>query len=251
VNNANLPKQGAPASPIVVRSNNLPQAKEYQDFREVLRYDFLHSCAYCTMSESEGGAVRFTIDHYEPQSARPDLENDYNNLFWACDECNSRKGDLTPPPSARQAGIRFFRIDQDIIEDHFELSGARLKHRSPVGDFTIEYVDLNRQALRRLRDIRRRLAECDKFVQEGVFALKSSRIDRLSLKDRGHVFTTIMTAARVAEQLADGIDKMLRDIAKSELIDPDPESAERATDRKRRMKELKSLHDGEWRGRDF
>jgi hypothetical protein len=237
--------------PVVVRSTNLPSAKDYHDYREVLRYDFLHCCAYCTMSESEGGAIRFTIDHYEPRSAHPELANVYENLFWACDECNGRKGDLVPPPAARQAGLRFFRIDRDIADDHFELDGLRLKHRSTIGDFTIEFVDLNRQGLRRLRDIRRRLDECERFVREGIYALKESQIDRLPLDDRRRVFTAIMRAARMGEQLADEIDVLLRKSAKSDLIDPDPESADRANARRQRMAEHQATFAGKWRGRNF
>ena len=56
-------------------------------------------------------AIRFTIDHYEPRSARPELENDYNNLMYCCDTCNSLKGDRCPPQSARHDGFRFYRPD--------------------------------------------------------------------------------------------------------------------------------------------
>jgi hypothetical protein len=245
----NLPRPSG-STPLVERATIVPKVDNYQEYRELLRYDFLHSCAYCTMSEAEAGAVRFTIDHYEPRTARADLISTYDNLFWACDECNRRKGDLTPPPKARAAGIRFFRVDQDIAEDHFRLEGLLLKHRTSIGDFTIEYVDLNRQALKRLREIRCRLAECEQFVREGVYALKGSQIDRLLPDVRGRVFTAIMRAARLGDQLADEIDGLLREAAKSKLIDPDPQSEERAASRKERMKRLQGLFEGSWRGRD-
>lgn len=246
----NVTNSASSPGPLVERSTNVPAADDYHEYRELLRYDFLHSCAYCTTMESEGGAVRFAIDHYEPVSARPELKVAYDNLFWACDECNLRKGDLTPPPKARGAGIRFFRVDQDIADDHFRLDGVLLKHRSDTGEFTIDCVDLNRQGLRRLRDIRRRLADCDRFVSEGILALKSSHIDRLRPDVRGRIFTLIMKAARVADQLADDIDDLLRKTAKSELIDPDPESKERTESRKERLKRLQGIYEGNWRGRN-
>jgi len=238
-------------APAIVRSANVPALDRYNDYKAYLRYDFLHCCAYCTVSEAEAGAVRFTIDHYEPKTARADLINEYSNLMWCCDECNMLKGDLTPPDIARAAGIRFFRPDHDIGVDHFELDGLLLKHQSKIGDFTIDYIDLNRLALRRLRTIRRRLLDCEKFVQEGIYALRRAHIDRLPHGLRGRVVTAIANAAKLGEQLAREIDNILRDFAKSELIDPDPESAERAADRKKRMKEHMGLFAGKWRGRDF
>ncbi len=171
--------------------------------------------------------------------------------MWCCDECNIRKGDLTPPQKARDAGYRFFRPDQDLAADHFELDGVRLKHRSSVGDFTIDYVDLNRLALRRLRDLRRRLWECEQFIQQGVFALRRSHIDILPAKLRGQVVTAIARAQRIGESIADQIDKVLREFAKSELIDPDPQSQERAEARKERLNQMQGIYEGKWRGRQY
>ncbi len=110
-------------SQLVVRST-VPVRKNYSDYREFLRYDFFFSCAYCTIAESEAQAIRMTIDHYEPRNARPDLENTYDNLMYACDECNKRKGDRSPPPDARANGFRFMRSDQDFRDEHLECKGC-------------------------------------------------------------------------------------------------------------------------------
>jgi uncharacterized protein (TIGR02646 family) len=207
-----VPKKKMKAqTPAIVRSTNVPVVDSYNDYKPYLRYDFLHCCAYCTVSEAEASAVRFTIDHYEPKTARADLTNDYSNLMWCCDECNMRKGDLTPPDNARAAGIRFFRPDQDVSEDHFELDGLLLKRQSTIGDFTIDYIDLNR-ALRRLRDIRRRLVDCEKFVQEGVYALRRAHIDRLPRELKGRVATAVANAAKLGGQLAIEIDDIIANI---------------------------------------
>ncbi|WP_315728840.1 HNH endonuclease [Bradyrhizobium sp. SZCCHNS2015] len=239
------------AQPIVIRSENVPALDNYNDYKSYLRYDFLHCCAYCTIAESEAGAVRFTIDHYEPRSARPDLACEYNNLMWSCDECNIRKGDLVPPSNARAAGFRFFRADSDVTDDHFLLDGLRLKHISPIGEFTIDFLDLNRQGLRKLRELRRRLSECEEFVRSGVYALRHAHIDRLPQEMKGKVATAIARAQKLGEQIAGEIDEILREFARSTLIDPDPDSAERAEERKQRLKQLKSIEPGKWRGREF
>jgi len=79
---------GNSESNLVVRSPVTP-GLPYREYKEILRDDFLWSCAYCTVSEFEAQTIRMTIDHYEPQSARPDLKDDYRNLMYCCDDCNS------------------------------------------------------------------------------------------------------------------------------------------------------------------
>jgi hypothetical protein len=211
-------------SALVTRSA-VPTNLTYPEYRKYLRYDFIYSCAYCTMSEAEAQAIRFTIDHYEPRNARPDLLDEYDNLMYSCNECNLRKGDRTPPPPARADGYRFFRPDTDLHEDHFEEKGAlRLRGKSNVGSYSIEALDLNRLSLRRLREIRDRLSECHSLVVEGVLGLRKFPIDRLPPNVKGAAFRAINRAGAAGIQIADDIDSLLRDYAHSPLIDPDPES---------------------------
>src|SRR5262245_30562116 len=92
----------------VVRTT-VPVGLEYGDYRQYLRTDFLFSCAYCTVTEFEASGIRFTIDHYEPKSIRPDLQHDYENLMYACDVCNQRKGYRSPSELERTKDFRFFR----------------------------------------------------------------------------------------------------------------------------------------------
>ena len=49
----------------------------------------------------------FAIDHHRPRrgdSARPDLENDYINLYWTCGECNQNKGHTWPTAAETARG---------------------------------------------------------------------------------------------------------------------------------------------------
>jgi hypothetical protein len=248
--NKNIGKQGklttASDQPLVSRSN-VPGGMKYTEYREYLRYDFFFSCAYCSMSEAEATAIRFTIDHYEPRGARPDLVDEYGNLMWACDECNRRRGDRCPPESGRQAGFRFFRPDEDVHQMHFRPVGIRLEAKSYTGEYTINAVDLNRYSLRRLREIRERLAMCAAYVAHGVQALKDFPIDRIHPNLRGRAFRAIQSAEATATAVEDEIDDLLRQYARSPLIDPDPEAESRAEERVRRLGHIEGLFPGNWR----
>lgn len=240
---------GLPVGGTLVVRSNVPAGLSFGDYRKYLRADFVYSCAYCSMSEAEAQAIRFTMDHYEPQASRPDLKDDYENLMYCCDECNMRKGNRTPPEVARSAGFRFFRPDNDNFADHFERNGIRLNPKSPVGDYSIDALDLNRLSLRRLRELRSRLSSCDAFVDAGVRALRSFQIDKLPKHIRGKALVSIRKADAVADRLAADIDSILSAYAASPLLEKDDAGSEHVRNRRERLAHLENLHPGEWRAK--
>ncbi|CAN7268828.1 HNH endonuclease [Caballeronia sp. LjRoot31] len=246
---------GVPAttgsSSLIVRTPDVPAQTEYGKYRRYLRYDFYYSCAYCRMTEAEAEAVRFTIDHYEPVSARPDLEVTYSNLMYACDECNSRKGDRYPPPDARSDGYRFFRPDTDLFEDHFSAEEMTLSSKSNTGEYTILTLSLNRKFLRRLRELRLRLNACDKYVSEGITALRSLSIDQLHPQMRSRAARWIKEAVEVNQQIMNEIDDVLRAAARSGLIEEqDEDDSPHTVERQKAIKKIEGLYPGrQWRGR--
>jgi regulator of sigma D len=199
------------------------------------------------MSEAEAMAIRFTIDHYEPRTARPDLTNDYSNLMYACDECNMRKGNRYPPLDARAAGYRFFRPDNEIYSDHFQWTGIRLEHKTPVAYYTIEALDLNRAALRKLRDLRKRLTDCHELVANGVLSLRKFHIDQIPAHIKGPAHKAIADATAIARQLEQEIDSLLQRFAHSPLLESDPDAQMRSKERAQKLAELKVLFPGSWR----
>jgi len=233
---------------VPVTRSTVPAGREYGEYKSYLRRDFFHSCAYCTMTEAEASAIQFAIDHYEPRHARPDLLNEYSNLMWSCNQCNTRKSDRTPPPEARVNGIRYFRPDVDRYRDHYESNGERLKDTSPIGYFTLEALDLNRLTLRRIRALRRRFYACDRYLVEGIAALREVHIDDLPKRiAKAKVVASIQNADKAVEQLANAIDEQLRDFAKSPLIDDDPEAEARNKESAKKLKDMEALYPGAWR----
>jgi 5-methylcytosine-specific restriction endonuclease McrA len=67
--------------------------------REVLRRD-LHRCQYC------GSKKKLTLDHVIPRSKGG--KHSWDNIVTACEPCNAKKGDRTPP----QAGMSLSRRPQ-------------------------------------------------------------------------------------------------------------------------------------------
>lgn len=71
----------------------------YRNFKNYLADDFQHRCAYCNLLDSEITSF-FEIDHFVPQSEinkHPKLKgliNDYENLVYACRNCNGEKTDI-------------------------------------------------------------------------------------------------------------------------------------------------------------
>lgn len=235
--------------PAVARSN-VPTGKKYLDYKKYLRRDFLFSCAYCTMTEAEAQAIRFTIDHYEPKSARPELANEYGNLMYACDQCNTLKGPRCPSQEMRDAGKRFFRVDQDVRSEHFEVDESAVEGITEVGRFTTAAVDLNRPTLVHIRGLRRRLFDSDEYVNEGIAALLSFPIDRLPPEERPKALATINKALELAHIVFDSLDEALLYHAQSRALGDDDElTAEEIERKKARLRELEGIHPGAWRGR--
>jgi hypothetical protein len=120
---------------------------------------------------------------------------------------------------------------------------------SKIGEFSVEALDLNRQSLRRLREIRDRLTSCDEFVARGITALRGVRIDRLPQGIKGRAHSAIRAAAEMASTMAEAVDEVLRSASQSPLLDADPEKEERREERKKKLGELAGLYPGVWRGR--
>ena len=195
-----------------------------------------------------------TIDHYEPKTQRPDLINEYSNLIYACSICNGRKGPRSPSDAAREAGYRFFRPDTDERQDHFESSGVRLEPKTKLGQFSIEGLDLNRAALWRLRELRERLTKCERFVNEGIVGLRGLAIDQLPRDLKGKVAATVIRMTKAELDIAAEIDKLLRDHARSHLLDDgdsalldDGDSAHNNKERLAKLARLEALYPGTWK----
>jgi hypothetical protein len=235
----------------VIRTN-VRSGLKYREYRKQLRWDFLYSCAYCTIAESESTAISFDIDHYEPSTKRPDLEDTYVNLMYACHLCNVRKGKRCPADAERQAGHRFFKADVDVWEEHFRESGIRIEGTSNTGRYTELALDLNRKLLLKLREIRNRARIAVEAAMQEVTDLQQYHFDDLPADIRLSALRLIRDAAETRIKLQGNLDDLLREYARSKLEDgddPTEEDIRQNKERLRRLREIGALHADQWSGR--
>jgi len=225
---------------VVIRSK-VELKKNYSSYRDILRFDFWYSCAYCSMTEIEAFGVGFDIDHYYPQKNHPNLINDYNNLMWSCQICNRYKSDFDPDVNHIAKGNVVLRPDEDDPSQHIQPDKFTLKGKTQTGEFNIQLLDLNRKQLRRLREIRERLSKAKEFVAFGIRTLVSLHFDRLHPKKRPIFLKIKKEVLERNKRLFDSADELIREFARSPLLNDDPEKKARLKRRKKYLRDQNAI----------
>ena len=96
--------------------------------------------------------------------------------MYSCIGCNRSKGNKEPSAKQQIAGYRFIKIDDDVYVDHFGISGDKIISKTNIGEFSIDYLNLNRDSLTRLRGLRKRYYNNLQFTNSGVAGLLDFRI---------------------------------------------------------------------------
>ena len=110
----NLPSPFAYPSKPHVRSHGPQGYSEYRQYRNWLRDEFSFRCIYCLRREEWLTMGRdYQIDHFLPKSAHPDVERDYDNLVYACSECNGTKAAKYLPSPECVAYGKCLRVDEN------------------------------------------------------------------------------------------------------------------------------------------
>ena len=183
---------------------NPPVYSHYSRYRDYLRNVSHHSCAYCTITESENPGATFNIEHFRPETLFPALSSFCKNLRYSCPRCNSYK-------SSRWISIEDGCIrncencDSKVCDKNIErfvdvlnenpstmlyLGGDNKLYAysgSKPADYTIKYLRLNREQLIKLRHVRRFM---DSW-QKDLLAKKKDAEDKLAkIKDEKNLFLT-------------------------------------------------------------
>lgn len=101
---------------------------DYTSYKDWLRDEFIFKCVYCLNRETwHFGLSTFGVDHLLSRSSRPDLACDYANLVYACNDCNSFKGDSDGAPDPCNHGYTLLlRINPDGTIEGLNSKGTKL-----------------------------------------------------------------------------------------------------------------------------
>ncbi len=144
------------------RRETPPQFEDYRQYRPFLRRDFSYRCAYCERAEAIlGGDESFEIDHHRPAAKFPEFVGHYPNLYYSCGRCNRHKSNTWPSGGLIAVGFRFADpCQEDMYSEHLqEMPDGQLRPLTNCGSYSCEHIRLNRPALLRWRQEKRRMAE--------------------------------------------------------------------------------------------
>lgn len=130
-----------------LRQHSLTAGRTNRFYKPYLREEFDQTCVYCRMSDGLQGLSSFGVEHYKPVNAFLVAKDaSYcENLFYACNCCNSRKGDYWPTEVERQEG-RFIPNPCDhIMFDHLRYHSAEVESRTLAGQCAVDILGLDNE----------------------------------------------------------------------------------------------------------
>ena len=122
------------------------QFKRYQTYKVFLQAEFERVCVYCRQPDSSAPNLNFGVDHYRPKGD-PRFANlvcAYNNLFYCCGSCNSRKTNYWPIDE--RAGPYIVNPCDHEMATHlrFDKNTGRIEPKDDThGKYTEELLQLN------------------------------------------------------------------------------------------------------------
>ena len=110
----NLPAPFVYPSKPHIRRHGPQGYSKYRQYRNWLRDEFSFRCIYCLRRETWLTLRRdYEIDHFLPKSENRDVERDYDNLVYACSECNGTKAAKYLPSPELVAYGDCLRVDEN------------------------------------------------------------------------------------------------------------------------------------------
>lgn len=114
--------------------------RDYRSFKPWLRDEFHFRCIYCLCRERwfPDGDNSFSVDHLNPQNISAERTTDYDNLVYACCQCNAAKQDATDVLNPCEEA---FSIHLDVSDD------GSIRGLTPEGSRLITICRLDRPKL--------------------------------------------------------------------------------------------------------
>lgn len=119
----------------------------HSSYKRFLREDFRKRCGYCDDLDIPcGGSNGFHVDHFRPKSLFRRLQNNYNNLVYACPYCNIAKSDDWPSSDKTLAvlnGKGYIDPCDVDFDNHFERhDDGRIRSKTDVGNYMYKQLRL-------------------------------------------------------------------------------------------------------------
>lgn len=134
-----------------IRTQTPPIYTDYKKYKPILQLEFGRQCVYCRAMDNKGYET-FGVDHYRPKKHFPTLENEYLNLYYSCNRCNSLKGSYWPTPKQRKLRQFIPNPCENIMFDHLRYRVGNVISMSEAGELTLDLLDLNDPIAVRFRE---------------------------------------------------------------------------------------------------
>ncbi len=130
------------------RAPNSLEYEHYRKYKKSLKEEFQGRCVYCCKpDQSLHPPDHFGVDHYRPQKYFPELTTDWENLYYCCNSCNSRKGAWPRtrdwPDEEREPFIP--NPCEHVMSEHLQFAGLEVQAHTPSGALTAAMLSLNHE----------------------------------------------------------------------------------------------------------
>ena len=177
---------------------------DYRSYKRHLQPEFCRVCAYCEVPDGYYKTDEiFGVEHFRPKKHFPELDCQYENLYYCCNACNRFKGALWPTEDDILSGRRF--VDpciEDLYASHVSpTTNDELDALTVTGTFVLGVIKLNRKSLVNYRR-RREQAGVALLRLKDLFAECRARALALNLDEEARKFAET-TAATLGEMVVE------------------------------------------------
>ena len=171
--------------------------KHYQTYKRYLQTEFSRVCVYCRQPDSSAPNLNFGVDHYRPKGI-PRFANllcSYQNLYYCCASCNSRKNNYWPIDETK--GPFVVAPCEHEMAAHLRFNGTSglVEPRTLEGEHTAELLQLNDEAtvqwrlgtLRTVRMYASEIEEQGKLLKAASRLLRDGKISKAQFDDEAKV----------------------------------------------------------------
>lgn len=125
------------------------QFKRYQSYKRYLQTEFSRVCVYCRQPDSSAPNLNFGVDHYRPKGIPrfASLVCDYENLYYCCGNCNSRKSNDWPDDEKLGPYVVNPCDHEMAAHLRFNAKTGEVEARTFYGKHTEELLQLNDDAV--------------------------------------------------------------------------------------------------------